>query len=452
MNTITPDMICRHDRQIPRYTSYPPATRFVKGEGAGLYADWLSRAAGDVSLYIHIPFCARLCYYCGCHMKVVNGYDPIAGYLETLKQEMRLVRSRMPATAQVTHIHFGGGSPTSVKPKDFSALMKDIRAVFTVTSDAQISLEADPRNMTEAKIAAYAKSGVTRISLGVQDFDDRVLKTINRPQPFATTYDAVKLCRAYGIREINFDLMYGLPYQTVEGIRRTVTAATLLKPDRIAFFGYAHVPWMKRHMNLIPPESLPQALDRCMLYQCGYETLIAAGYKAVGIDHFVAPRDGMDVSAVNRRLKRNFQGYTTDTAPILIGLGLSSIGEFADGYVQNDPDFKGYKESVEAGKLPAARFLTYSGEDKIRKEIIGRLMCYLDVDLSDIRESWGLPAGHFSQALERLTPLAREGIVHMEGEIVSVNPEARILTRIVCEAFDEYASRDDHMQRHARAI
>jgi oxygen-independent coproporphyrinogen-3 oxidase len=452
MKILPQSIITKYDRQVPRYTSYPPATQFREASGEALYTSWLEKAQGDVSLYIHIPFCMKLCYYCGCNMRVVNSYDPIAAYLETLKKELSLLAERLDSTVRLTHIHFGGGSPTSIRPSDFKSLMGFIHARFTVSQTAEIGIEADPRNMSEGRIATYAGCGVNRISLGVQDFDEKVLEAINRRQPFFLTYDALELCRSYGIKNINFDLMYGLPHQTQETMINTIENAVLMRPSRIAFFGYAHVPWMKRHMNMIPSDSLPGRSLRYDLYTAGADILEKAGYCPVGIDHFVLPEDAMKKALDEGTLRRNFQGYTTDTASALIGAGVSSIGAFADGYIQNRTDIKLYHETVSKGSFAVAKVLEYKDADLVFKHVIEQIMCYLQVDLGTVEKNFNLSDGYFSPCLDALGSLLDDGIVSISGKAVTVSPEARVLARVVCQAFDCYADRDGCSNRHAAAV
>lgn len=447
-------LLDRYGHAVPRYTSYPPATRFIAAQDAGqTYARRLAAASGDVSLYFHIPFCMRLCYYCGCHTRVVNDYGPVTDYLALLEKEVAMVRERLSPDCRVSHIHFGGGSPTMLTPDDFSRFMENIRAGFNVMPDAEIGIEADPRNITPPHVAAYAGAGVTRLSLGVQSFDDAVLEAVNRPQPFALTEKAVALCRAEGIGSINFDLMYGLPLQTAEKVLETMKRAVSLSPDRIAYFGYAHVPWMKKHMALLPEGSLPDAAARLRQQEAGGEFLVAAGYIPVGIDHFVRPGDTMRLALQTRRLHRNFQGYTTDGAPTLIGFGASAIGENAAGYCQNASDTKTYFDRISAGEFATLRLLDLAPEDHPRRRVIEALMCYLEADTAAACAESGLPPESLDAELESLQPMAQDGILTLEGRRVIVDPEYRMLVRIVCEAFDQYAQKGEGAApRHAQAV
>lgn len=441
----------KYNFQVPRYTSYPPATQFRDIENPDAYSQWLSGADKDISLYIHIPFCARLCHYCGCHMRVVNNYQPVGDYLDVLKTEMVLLKARLPRHVRLSHLHFGGGSPTIIKPADFRRLVQTIEQSFPFASGMEMSIEADPRNLSEAKIASYAKSGVNRISLGVQDFNEEVLALINRPQPFHITYRALQICKSYGIDNINFDLMYGLPGQTAESILKTMDMAISLRPTRISYFGYAHVPWMKRHMNLMPQDRIPGPKDRYVLQEVGARRLESV-YIPVGIDHYALPHDSMVRALAQKKLHRNFQGYTTDTARYLLGLGASSISALPQGYVQNTINTRLYMQQVQEGVLPVHKMLAFKANDLPVRRIIEELMCYLHTDLDDVRRDFALSPSYFQSAMQKLKPLEEDGIVSIRGQQITIQPEFRVLARVVCEVFDEYAIKDLSLQRHAPAI
>lgn len=442
----------KYNFQVPRYTSFPPATQFQEVEGPKPYMQWLSHTDKNISLYIHIPFCARLCHYCGCHMRVVNSYQPVLDYIDVLKAEVSLLKERLPRNPKISHLHFGGGSPTILRPKDFVGLVQWIEKSFPFNSNLEFSVEADPRSLNEVKIASYARCGVNRISLGVQDFDDTVLNLINRPQLFNLTYRAVELCRDYGIDGINFDLMYGLPGQSLDSITKTIELAAALKPSRIAYFGYAHVPWMKRHMNLMPQDSIPRPKDRYILQETGAELLENFGYIPVGIDHFCLPGDSMNIACEVKTLHRNFQGYTTDNAFCLIGLGASSISSFPLGYAQNRVDTRLYMEDIRANKLPLKKMLLLKKSDFPIKKIIEEIMCYLRVDLKRIKNEFSLPSDAFQSIESELKILADDGVINFKDEVLEIRPEYRVLARVVCEVFDPYKAKEIAFQRHAQAV
>ena len=328
MNEHMKSKILAYNAQVPRYTSYPTAPHF-KPLAAADYAAWLSRLEGDahdLSIYIHIPFCAEMCWYCGCHTTATRKYAPIEDYVTLLLREMDIAAAFMPARGTVRHIHFGGGSPSMLYAPDFTRIMQKLRVLFDIAPDAEIALEADPRGITRDRAEAYAAAGVNRASFGVQDFSPAVQAAINRVQSYDTVARAAETLRGAGVAQLNFDLMYGLPLQTAADARASAEKALSLAPARVALFGYAHVPWMKKHMRLIREAELPDASARLDQFAAAEEALRAGGMQAVGLDHFCAAGDEMLQARDMRGLMRNFQGYTTDTARTLLGFGLSSIG------------------------------------------------------------------------------------------------------------------------------
>lgn len=440
------------DAPTPRYTSYPPATAFDAGFPVKNYQAWLKDIKGDqpVSLYVHIPFCKKLCYYCGCFTTITSRQDRIETYIDDLIRELDIVTAAFPGKPLLSHLHFGGGSPTILRPILFNRLMHAIQSRFTFLPEVEIAIEADPRQMTEARIATFALNGINRISLGMQDTDQVVLSAVNRQQPFHLSWDAVKLCREYGIDHINLDLMYGLPGQRPETIAKTMENALSLKPDRIAFFGYAHVPWMKKHMRLMDGFEIPDASLRYDLYETGSNILVEAGYLSVGIDHFVRPSDSMAQALGNRNLQRNFQGYTTDVAPILIGIGASSIGKFPQGYIQNIADLLTYHESIKEGNLPVNKGYALQPQDHVQSAIISELMCYMAVDLSHIISRYDLSPDYFAYALKRLAPLQKSNLVSIEQSFIRANHPH--VARLVASCFDPMITDTPLQNRHSRAV
>ena len=315
------------DRRIPRYTSYPTAAQFGPDVDAGTYQRWLETlpATTPVSVYVHVPFCAELCLYCGCHMTVARRYAPVEGYVDLLTREIALVGVVL-GSRPATHLHWGGGTPTIVSPDDFRKVMTALRACFAFDPAAELAIEIDPRTLTREYVDVLAEAGITRASLGVQDFDARVQTAVNRVQSFEQTARVADWLRAAGIGSINLDLMYGLPYQSVASVEATVRRALALEADRIVLFGYAHVPWMKRHQRLIPELALPDSDARFAQNQAAAAVLIAAGYEPVGLDHFARRGDVLAQRQRDGRLRRNFQGYTSDKSATLIGFGASAIG------------------------------------------------------------------------------------------------------------------------------
>ena len=438
--------------RVPRYTSYPTAPHFHAGVTADTYRSWLEALdpAMPLSLYLHIPFCDTLCWFCGCHTTVVNRYTPVAAYLDLLLQEIDLVAGIIGSGRKVSHIHWGGGSPTLLRPDDMRRLGGVLRSRFNIASDAEFGIEIDPRGFTAELAETLAEIGVTRASIGVQDFDERVQRAINRIQTMETTAAAVDLLRQAGINSLNLDLIYGLPYQTVEGLDRTIDEALTLRPDRLAIFGYAHVPHFKKHQALIPETALPGIEARFAQAEAARAKLCARGYVAVGIDHFAQPEDAMAVAVRERRLARNFQGYTTDNATALLGFGASSIGSLPQGYVQNHSDVPTWRAAISSGRLPVARGVVLSNDDRARRAVIERLMCDLRVDLDAIAARCGLAPAAFSDALRALDGLRSLGAVTVDGGTIVIEEVWRATARLACAAFDSYL--DNGVGRHAVAI
>ncbi|MGB0719180.1 MAG: oxygen-independent coproporphyrinogen III oxidase [Bdellovibrionales bacterium] len=442
------------DARVPRYTSYPTAPHFKAAKDAEIYRGWLQSipAESGISLYIHIPFCPKLCWYCGCNTKITKRYDPVRAYVDLLLREIDILAAQIGRRQTVSSIHFGGGSPGMLEPCDFARIMNSIRSVFEIDADAEIAIELDPRNVTEGRVAAYAKHGVNRVSLGVQDFDDKVMASVNRQQPFQLSYNAARLLRDYGIAGLNIDLIYGLPHQNADTMRAAIDKALLLSPDRIAFFGYAHVPWMKKHMRLIDEGALPDKDLRYDLFQIGSHALIEAGYMPIGIDHFAKAGDSLCAAAQNGTLHRNFQGYTTDACETLIGLGVSSIGQMPQGYTQNAPDLPGYKAAIESGVLPVKKYCPTGDEDRLRAGVIARLMCDFRVDVYEQCRKFGFDDAHLDADLARLQTYETLGFITIDGGVVTVTPQARLMVRSICAVFDSYLTAQDATPRHAQAV
>ena len=435
------DLIARYaDERLPRYTSYPTAPHFSPAVGPDTYAAWLAAIASDAvgSLYVHVPFCRRMCWYCGCNTTVTLRDEPVHAYLEALTEEIALVETHLPRRLAVTHVHFGGGTPTIVAPREFLDLTRRLRSAFDVLSEAEIAVEIDPRTLTADMAIALGEAGVTRASLGVQTFDPAVQAAINREQSYAETALAVDRLRAAGITGVNIDLIYGLPHQTVASCIDTARVCLALRPDRFSVFGYAHVPALKRHQRKIDGAALPAGLARYAQADAIATRLEAAGYQRIGLDHFALPEDPMARAAEAGDLHRNFQGYTTDGADLLIGLGASAIGRLPHGYVQNAAVTRDYLRAIATGHLATAKGLVLSDDDRLRAALIERLMCDFRVDVADICRRHGEPTGTVADAMPALDRLAAEGILRRDGAVVEMAPEARNLVRVAAAAFDAY--------------
>jgi oxygen-independent coproporphyrinogen-3 oxidase len=449
-----PDLAAKYDLRVPRYTSYPTAPHFHPGVTGETYGGWLGEMDPklELSLYLHIAFCAEMCWFCGCHTKITKRYGPVAAYMEALWREIELVADALPTRMTARHIHFGGGSPTILKSADFVRTLDLLKSRFLLKDGAEIAVELDPRTADEAYVKAMAGAGVTRASIGVQDLDPKVQQAINRIQPYEVTERVVGWLRQYGVPEVNIDLIYGLPHQSVDGLLETIdTSIKGFAPRRVALFGYAHVPWMKKHMRLIPDETLPDTETRWKQYELGCKMLTEThGYVQIGLDHFAAPDDAMAIALNTKKLHRNFQGYTTDSASTLIGFGASGIGSLPQGYVVNEGEVHAYQRSIAEGKLTTSRGIAISDDDRLRREIIERLMCDLEIDLDMVAGRHGISASHFEAELAALAPLQADGLVQVDGNRISVTPDGRTLVRAVCAAFDRYLKAGE--QRHSKAV
>lgn len=442
---MTPDAIARYDLRVPRYTSYPTAPHFSADVDARTYAGWLQalEPSTALSLYVHVPFCAELCLYCGCHTTVARSYGPVASYVEYLAKEIELVGQNLLHPMEVSHLHWGGGTPTIIAPEDMAGIMQAMTRAFRFQPDTEVAIEIDPRTVKRDQIKALAESGFNRASLGVQDFNPKVQEVINRIQTFDETEQVVSWLREFNISGINLDLMYGLPYQSVKGVIHSVNRSLELNPDRIALFGYAHVPWMKKHQSLLPEQALPGAVERVAQMQAAEEAIIAGGYVAIGIDHYAKPSDPMAVQQRAGTLHRNFQGYTTDKATSLIGFGTSAIGVMPQGYIQNSSSTVAYRDAIREGNLATARGIAINDDDRIRRAIIERLMCDFEIDLEAFSSANNLDHRDFTDELARLDPLVADGIVIRNGWKISVPAASRPLVRLVCAAFDRYFQRKE---------
>ncbi|WP_341862172.1 oxygen-independent coproporphyrinogen III oxidase [Gymnodinialimonas sp. 57CJ19] len=439
-------------RATPRYTSYPTAPHFQKGFTQTRYREWLDKLDRNdpISLYLHVPFCRQMCWYCGCNMKLASKYDPVANYAKTLRKEVVLTAEALPDRMKISHLHWGGGTPTALNPDDLEALMAEVHEWWDFTPDAEVAIESDPRTLTAEMAARIGAMGFTRASFGVQEFDLRVQKAINRVQPPEMVRKSVDQLRGGGVAGINFDLIYGLPFQTVGSIVETVKLSAAMRPDRVALFGYAHVPWMAKNQRMIDEDSLPKAAERAAQAAAAAEALVAEGYVAIGLDHFALPGDALTVAAGNGTLRRNFQGYTTDQAKTMVGMGATSIGRTPSGYVQNIAETGAWSRAVEEGRLPVAKGLPFVGEDLLRGDVIERLMCDGYVDADAIGARHGAAAGWWEAALPQLQEMAVDGLLTLRGGRVAMTEKGRPLVRLAAAAFDTYLQ--DSTARHSVAV
>jgi oxygen-independent coproporphyrinogen-3 oxidase len=445
---MNPEVVKRYSAPVPRYTSYPTSPHFSPSVDAQSYGAWLAElAAGSrLSLYLHIPYCASLCWYCGCCTKAVQRYEPVAEYLPSLHAEIAMVARRVPSDHSVAHIHWGGGSPNILSPGDIAALADAQRRHFRAADDMEFAVEIDPRGLDEARVVAFACAGVTRVSLGVQDFDPKVQAAINRRQSFEETHYAAETFRAHGIGAINVDLVYGLPHQTRDGVQETVEQVLALRPDRIAAFGYAHLPTRLKHQTLIDEATLPDVLERFAQATRIGRALTRAGYVRVGLDHYALPSDPL----ASGRFNRNFQGYTTDAADALIGLGASAIGRLPQGYVQNHASTAEYARRVAAGGLATARGIALSESDRMRGFVIERLMCDLAFPARELRLRYGSASEEILDEAQALLAADQDKLIECDGEAFRVTDRGRPFVRAIAACFDAYL--DSAAARHAPGV
>lgn len=437
---LSPEILAKYDQPVPRYTSYPTAPHFTEEVDAATHARWLAEIPGSesLSLYIHIPFCDTMCWFCGCHTKIVNRYEPITTYLDHMTVEVERVAETLGKRHRASHVHWGGGTPTSLAPADILRLSGSLHTHFDFDERSEFAVEIDPRGVGEDTIAALGKAGVTRASLGVQDFSPKVQQAVNRIQPFDETKRVIDGLRGVGIAEINVDLMYGLPHQGTDEVLATAEKVLQLEPARLALFGYAHVPWMKVHQKMIDEDALPGTEDRWKQAGAARTFLEDHGFVTIGLDHFARDDDPMAVALKAGTLHRNFQGYTTDRADTLVGFGASSISSLPAGYVQNFPQLNLYRRTLDEGRLPTARGVELSGDDRLRRALIERLMCDLEIDLGEICGEYGMTPDVLAGARPKLEKLAADGLIELDGDRVTVTPDGRLLVRCVGAAFDAY--------------
>lgn len=438
--------------RLPRYTSYPTAPHFAPTIGEAHYRKWLATipVRRPASIYLHVPFCRSMCWYCGCHTSVTKRDDPIALYAAGLRTESHLIAETVGHRLPISHIHFGGGTPTIMTPETFADLMGALRYSYFVLPDAEIAVEIDPRTLTEPMAEALDYCGVNRASLGVQSFDPVVQRAINRLQSFEQTATSVEQLRRAGVAKLNFDLLYGLPLQTVDSCLDTVAKCIELRPNRFSVFGYAHIPTFKKHQRKISEADLPDSINRHIQSESIAEALMDAGYIRIGFDHFALPEDNLSAAKREGRLRRNFQGYTDDAADTLIGLGASAIGRMPEGFVQNVVTTRDYLARIAEGRLATAKGYAFTEDDRFRADIIERVMCDMAVDLPQICRSHGTKPELAIIDRSRIDSLIADGVVTMTDHRLSVREGAEFLVRSVASAFDAHLAKS--VATHSRAV
>ena len=434
------DLLQKCEASAPRYTSFPTAPNFHPGIDSERYRAWLAGlpAGTPLSLYVHIPYCESLCWFCGCHTKATLQYAPVAAYLRALYEEIALVSAALPEGCSVKSIHWGGGTPTMLSSEDISALATALRGAFDIAADAEFATEIDPRSLTHDRIAALAEAGLTRASIGVQDFNPLVQKAINREQSPALTKAVVDALRNAGVPAINIDVLYGLPHQSTRILMETLLKVLQLEPNRVALFGYAHVPWLKRHQRMIDEAALPGAAERFRASHLASELMVAWGYERIGIDHFALPDDSLALAARSGRLRRNFQGYTSDNCEALVGLGASAISRLPQGYAQNAVPVDEYMRRVTGGQIAVTRGIELDQDDRARSYAIERLMCDFRLNRADVKRRFGADADALLADADRLAEADQDGILFKDDGAIRVTERGRPFVRSICAALDPY--------------
>lgn len=438
------EKFAKYSKAGPRYTSYPTAPEFHEGFTAKSYESILATQDKNrkLSLYFHLPFCRSACYFCGCNVVYTSKEDKKERYIDYLERELELLSKHLDTSREVIQMHFGGGTPTFFNTAQLERIIGSIKRYFkNFAKDAEISCEIDPRFLTKEQLDVLTNNGFNRISYGVQDFNDEVQKAIHRIQPYDVTGNAVKMAKEAGIKSINMDLIYGLPYQTFESFQETLRLAVSLDPTRLAVFNYAHVPWMKKSMRKIDETTLPHPSIKLAIMRYTIDYLESNGYKMIGMDHFAKPDDELFLAIEKGELHRNFQGYTTKGGADLIGIGLTSIGEGLKHYVQNFKEMDEYEKAIDAGILPVHRGLTLNDDDVLRKAVIMEMMSNFKLNIAGIETQFGIDFfDYFADAVAALAPFVEEELVVVDkvGKKILVNTTGTLLIRNIVMPFDAY--------------
>ncbi len=455
---IDPELLRQFDRPGPRYTSYPTADRFVEAFGAEAYRLALEkRVIGGFSralaLYVHLPFCGTICYYCGCNKVVTRDHGRSAKYLRYLAKEINLVGAALGKKEDVAQLHLGGGTPTFLSDAELGQLMDSIRNQFNLPAESELSIEVDPRTVSPERMATLARLGFNRLSVGVQDLNIEVQRAINRIQSAEQTASVIESARRCGFKSVNVDLIYGLPRQRLANFSSSLERVIEMAPDRIALYSYAHLPAVFKPQRRINEADLPDAPTRIDLMIHAIRTLSEAGYVYIGMDHFARPDDDLAVAQRLGRLQRNFQGYSTQAEADLIGLGLSAIGNIGPAYSQNYRDLDDYYGALDNGVFPVMRGIEMTPDDLVRRAVIHALMCQFEVSFSAIEIAYLINfRQYFGRELEDLSRFEREGLVEVDDASIIVTPRGRLLVRAVCMLFDQYLRSSEQRARYSKVI
>ncbi|MCP4824921.1 MAG: oxygen-independent coproporphyrinogen III oxidase [Shimia sp.] len=438
------------DAKVPRYTSYPTAPHFNNDVAPDTYKAWIEAipTGSQVSLYVHVPFCRRLCWFCACRTQGTSTLSPVATYVETLKAELQILKASLPEGVTLSRLHWGGGTPTLLDGSMMEDLAGAIFDVAPMAEDGEFSVEIDPNEIDHTRLEALAKAGMNRASIGVQDFDYEIQKTIGRIQSYDITRDAVEMIRAHGVKSVNADILFGLPHQTQSRITKSVQKLLSLSPDRVALYGYAHVPWMAKRQQMIPSNALPTPQERLALFETARKLFLWDDYDEIGIDHFATKTDGLSVAQRDGTLRRNFQGYTDDTADVLLAVGASSIARFPQGYAQNAPATSAHTSAIRDGKFSTSRGHTFTDEDRLRGRLIEALMCDFRIDAEEIVDRFDISRAALNEMFSNVMAQFPD-VLALESNALVIPEPARPLTRMIARAFDAY---DMSKAQHSAAI
>ncbi len=451
------DLIRKYDRPGPRYTSYPTAPEWTDAFGPSEYERHLARAeaeGGPLSVYVHLPFCREMCRFCGCNVIATHDQSRADAYLDVLDKEVALVAAKLPTRRTVTQLHWGGGTPTFLDERQLERCHELLAKRFAFAPDAEKAVEIDPAITTKPQIALLARLGFNRISMGVQDFDAKVQEVVGRIQGEKETAELVQAARDHGFRGVNLDLIYGLPYQSPDTWKRTLERIIAIRPDRLAVFGFAYVPWAKPHQRLLPQEALPKTEQRVELFLGAVEAFTGAGYRLIGLDHFALETDELAHAQDAGYLTRNFQGYTVRPAGDTIAFGISSISDVGGAYAQNSHKLKEWAEKVEGGTIPVERGVSVSADDVMRRFVINRVMCLLRLDLREVAARFGQEARAEIEATlrEGVKELEADGLVTLDGDVLCVTPLGQLLVRNVAMLFDAYLEKEGGKKQFSRTV
>jgi oxygen-independent coproporphyrinogen-3 oxidase len=447
------EKFAKYSRPAPRYTSYPTAVEFRDLTPEEIIP-FYQNSKKPLSLYFHLPFCRSACYFCGCSVVYTSKEDKKVRYLEYLRKELEILKKYLDTSREVIQLHFGGGTPTFFSAEQLKELLTMIKEYFpNFAKDSENSIEVDPRFLSEEQLKVLIDGGINRISFGVQDFNEATQKAVNRVQSYELTKNVVDMARIYGINSINIDLIYGLPYQNLETFKKTLNEVLTLNPDRLAVFNYAHVPWMKKSMRKIDETTLPHPSEKLKILKYTIDFFENNGYKMVGMDHFAKPTDELFKALEKGELHRNFQGYTTKGGADLIGIGLTSIGETDDAYIQNYKDLKNYEKAIDSGKLATFRGIILNEEDKIRKKIIMEMMANFSFDIKKFEEETKINFFEkFKNEIKELQEFVEEGLVRITPEKIEVNKTGAMLIRNIVLPFDEYFKKMKDKKRFSKSV